>query len=391
MAASASPKQHQVYASTGRAVASCLAYSFFSISMVLANKLVLSGYEVTQTFSLLLWQTVCTLALILAARHWNIVHFDAFQPSRAWLWLPVNLCFLAMLFTGFKSLKLLAVPMVNIFKNLTNILILAGDWYLFGNPVTRGIVGALLLTVLGATLAGAADIAFSWEGYLWMAANCCATAGYVLSMRSAMKRGGMSEFDCGFYNNLLGIPLVLGCAVLMGEMPAVFYIPQMSQVSFVSAVTFTGVVGFALQMSALWCVKTTSSATFGMVGSMNKIPLSVLGVFLFKEEMTLKLAGFITLGLAGGILFTLAKLAQKQEAERLRLGGAAGSTAPGGVLSELDKLKRAVAGDNAPVLPLRSEPQDPVTHNNAGQLASSAEGRRRSSGGSASDMNGHRA
>ena len=53
-------------------------------------------------------------------------------------WLPVNLLFCAMLMTGFLSLKALAVPMVTIFKNLTNVVILTGDWYFHGATISSG-------------------------------------------------------------------------------------------------------------------------------------------------------------------------------------------------------------------------------------------------------------
>jgi hypothetical protein len=46
--------------------------------------------------------------------------------------------FCAMLMTGFLSLKALAVPMVTIFKNLTNVVILTGDWYFHGASISRG-------------------------------------------------------------------------------------------------------------------------------------------------------------------------------------------------------------------------------------------------------------
>ena len=61
-----------------------------------------------------------------------------FQRDVAVEWLPVNLLFCAMLMTGFLSLKALSVPMVTIFKNLTNVVILAGDWYFHGQNISTG-------------------------------------------------------------------------------------------------------------------------------------------------------------------------------------------------------------------------------------------------------------
>ncbi len=61
-----------------------------------------------------------------------------FNGDVAMDWLPVNLLFCAMLMTGFLSLKALAVPMVTIFKNLTNVVILTGDWYFHGATISTG-------------------------------------------------------------------------------------------------------------------------------------------------------------------------------------------------------------------------------------------------------------
>ena len=73
--------------------------------------------------------SVAVLCCMLAKRLFpRIVKYSRFNMDVAIDWLPVNLLFIAMLMTGFFSLKALAVPMVTIFKNLTNVAILAGDW-----------------------------------------------------------------------------------------------------------------------------------------------------------------------------------------------------------------------------------------------------------------------
>ena len=73
--------------------------------------------------------SVAVLCCMLAKKLFpRIVKYSRFNMDVAIDWLPVNLLFIAMLMTGFFSLKALAVPMVTIFKNLTNVAILAGDW-----------------------------------------------------------------------------------------------------------------------------------------------------------------------------------------------------------------------------------------------------------------------
>jgi GDP-mannose transporter len=46
-------------------------------------------------------------------------------------WLPVNLLFIGMLCSGLISFVYVSVPMITIFKNLTNLITVAGDWYFF--------------------------------------------------------------------------------------------------------------------------------------------------------------------------------------------------------------------------------------------------------------------
>ena len=47
--------------------------------------------------------------------------------------------------------------------------------------------------------------------------NCCATASYVLYMKSATKNIDLSKFGMVYYNNLLSIPLLLPFAFSFGE------------------------------------------------------------------------------------------------------------------------------------------------------------------------------
>jgi len=78
------------------------------------------------------------------------VEYPSFNMATAKQWAPVNLFFCAMLFTGMTSLQHNSVPMVTIFKNITNIVVTAGDFYFFGSSV-----GGLVMAAFGIMLAGA--------------------------------------------------------------------------------------------------------------------------------------------------------------------------------------------------------------------------------------------
>jgi hypothetical protein len=81
---------------------SCLVYSTFSIVMVLANKLVVSSFEFRATLVLLVFQNTCAVVMALAGRALTWLSFENFTLRTAVQWLPVNILFCLMLYTGFK-------------------------------------------------------------------------------------------------------------------------------------------------------------------------------------------------------------------------------------------------------------------------------------------------
>ena len=147
-------------------IISCLMYSTCSIIMVLANKAISLTFEDKSRlpqYSIILFQCLLATILVELAKYFKVVDYPSFDIQTAKSWMPLNLLFIGMLLTGFfalvhvsgilfrTNLNLLsirkmflpfiiciiyiyaaAVPMVTIFKNLTNLVTVFGDWYLFG-------------------------------------------------------------------------------------------------------------------------------------------------------------------------------------------------------------------------------------------------------------------
>ena len=119
------------------AVSSCIFYSISSVAMVLLNKAIpmsVPGALRTQIpqLSIILFQ--CSVAVVLSefARFMKWIDYSDFSLNVARQWLPVNILFIGMLISGFLSIVYVSVPMVTIFKNLTNLVTIFGDYYLFG-------------------------------------------------------------------------------------------------------------------------------------------------------------------------------------------------------------------------------------------------------------------
>jgi hypothetical protein len=146
-----------------RKVASIAAYAACSIGMIILNKSILSQYEFRNTLFLLVVQNALAL-------FWTLVSTKVppLTMKRTMQWLPINLAFLVMLYTGFRGLEYLKLTMVTVLKNCTNILILAADWYLYGQTVNA--------RVSVAAQAGRVGVCGCCDGYQrkWRFACACA-------------------------------------------------------------------------------------------------------------------------------------------------------------------------------------------------------------------------
>ena len=64
------------------------------------------------------------------------------------IWIPANLFFVFMLYTGSGSLHGLPVQLVTVFKNTTNVIIAFGDYFLFNNETSAMGIFSFVLTLL---------------------------------------------------------------------------------------------------------------------------------------------------------------------------------------------------------------------------------------------------
>lgn len=70
------------------------------------------NYKVKMTFLLVVMQCFVGTVIVEAVRMMGYAKYEPFNLATAKKWLPVSLCFSTMLFTSFKALEIMNVPMV---------------------------------------------------------------------------------------------------------------------------------------------------------------------------------------------------------------------------------------------------------------------------------------
>eukprot|EP00540_Astrosyne_radiata_P017757 CAMPEP_0116869784 /NCGR_PEP_ID=MMETSP0418-20121206/27948_1 /TAXON_ID=1158023 /ORGANISM="Astrosyne radiata, Strain 13vi08-1A" /LENGTH=355 /DNA_ID=CAMNT_0004505911 /DNA_START=30 /DNA_END=1098 /DNA_ORIENTATION=+ len=299
--------------SSTKALTACGMYSFCSVSMVLTNKSLASSYDTSlkgQDVNVLIvvFQAVVAVFCVETCRRLKWVEYPPLNSRVARLWAPVNILFCFMLFTGMASLQYNSVPMVTVFKNITNIVVTIGD-VLYFQTTPEPLVGmAFLVMLLGAIFAAWHDIYITAWGLFWMCANCVATAGYILYMKFATQTVQLSKFGMVFVNNVLAIFFLLPASLVRGDVTTLLQTNSLHTMGYFLKNVFAGLVGFFLNFASLNCVAATGPTTYAIVGSLNKIPVAIFGYLLFDNLITPESWFFICVSMCGGFLYSYAKI-----------------------------------------------------------------------------------
>jgi GDP-mannose transporter len=79
------------------------------------------------------------------------------------------------------------------------------------------------------------------------------------------------------------------------------------------AMVFSGLSSVFISYTSAWAVRVTSSTTYSMVGALNKLPISIVGLIFFDAAVTFGSVTAIAVGFLSGMVYTVAKIRQNQK------------------------------------------------------------------------------
>ncbi|KZP26650.1 GDP-mannose transporter [Athelia psychrophila] len=311
------------------------------------------------TFLLLAIQLVVCVTCVLLSKQVGLISIRPFDWQNAKAWFPISFMLVSVIYTGSKSLQFLSIPVYTIFKNLTIILIAYGEVIWFGGRVTGLTLISFLLMALSSVVAAYADVSLATSatatspalgnalpdvsaglgllagvvrelnlrklgiGYFWMMTNCLSNAAFVLAMRKRIKVTGFSDWETMLYNNLLSIPVLVVFSLLFEDWSGANVsrsFPPETRSLLLLTIAFSGAASVGISYTTAWCIRTTSSTTYSMVGALNKLPVAASGMLFFGDVVTFNSVTAIGLGFVAGIVYAVAKSTQKREDAKMAVG-----------------------------------------------------------------------
>lgn len=310
-------ERHRLHGSAKKSgpLISGAAYCISSCSMIMLNKIVLSGYNFNAGISLMFYQNLVTTLVVVLLALSGRISVEKLSWKLIRVWIPVNVIFIGMLVSGMYSLKYINVAMVTILKNMTNILTAIGELYLFRKRQNSKVWTAMFVMIISAVSGGITDLSFDAVGYTWQIINCVLTASYSLTLRWVMdeakkstKSGSLNEVSMVLLNNLLSLPFAIIMILLVGEWDYVIHADVVKLPMFWVVATASGLLGLSISFTSMWFLHQTGPTTYSLVGSLNKIPISVAGILVFKVPLSVSNLFSILFGLFAGVLFARAKM-----------------------------------------------------------------------------------
>lgn len=113
-----------------------------------------------------------------------------------------------------------------------------------------------------------------------------------------------------FYNNALTIPVLLVCSLLLEDWSSENLLrnfPPANRNAIIMSMIISGATSMFISYTSAWCVRTTSGATYSMVGALNKLPIAISGLIFFDAPITIPSVSAIAFGFISGIVYAVAK------------------------------------------------------------------------------------
>jgi GDP-mannose transporter len=119
-----------------------------------------------------------------------------------------------------------------------------------------------------------------------------------------------------FYNNLLTIPVLVVCSLLVEDWSSenlARNFPEESRNKLMIGMVYSGLAAIFISYCSAWCIRVTSSTTYSMVGALNKLPIAISGLVFFDAPITFGSVTAIFVGFVSGLVFAWAKVRQKAQ------------------------------------------------------------------------------
>ena len=277
-------------------------YWIVSISMVFLNKQLLSGKSINLDAPLFvtLYQCLCSAGIcVLAAvaskqskrlSMWIPLKIDSFNLSTLVSVLPLSLMFVCMITFNNLCLKYVGVAFYFVGRSLTTVFNVILTYIVLGQKTSTPAViccGVIIVGFfLGVDQEGDSGT-LSILGVLYGVLASLFVSLNAIHTKKTLPIVDNSVWLLSFYNNINSIILLFVLMILTGEVSTVVSFDKLTDISFWSLMTLSGIFGFAIGFVTALQIQVTTPLTHNISGTAKACAQTVLAVAWFNESKTI--------------------------------------------------------------------------------------------------------
>ncbi|KAG2450812.1 hypothetical protein HYH02_004647 [Chlamydomonas schloesseri] len=296
-------------------IGSAVLYGTVAVSMNFVNKASMQMLPLPNV--VMVGQMVATFALLHPLLEAGLLGFPRFswRTCRRLFWITV--LYTANVGFALFGLKTLNIPMYNVLKRLTPMMVLTVKAVIRKRWPRLEISLSVLLVVAGCVVAGIGDLSFDLLGYLFALMSCTMQAAYLLLVEFQGEEG-VSTSEMLYYNAITSLPFLLLVTAATGEaaaLPAAYAaaVATHGPVALWATLVSCSLFGCLLNFALFLCTVNNSALTTTIVGVIKGVVAVFLGFFLLGgvKFSVVNVAG-ISLNTLGAIWYTVLKYQEKR-------------------------------------------------------------------------------
>lgn len=303
---------HSLFARLGSAIF----YGITSFLITVLNKTVLTSYKFPSFQVLALGQMTVTVTALYASKKLRLLEFPNFDRTTIGKIWPLPLIHVGNMVFGLGGTKELSLPMFTALRRFSILMTMIAELYILNVKPKLSVQLAVYLMIVGALIAASNDLAFNFEGYVFVLLNDFFTATNGVYMKQKLESKELGKYGLMFYNNLFMIIPAFFLSWATGDLDLAANFPEWLNPFFIVDFFLSSAMGFILTYSIILCTQYNSALTTTIIGSLKNISISYLGMIIGGDYIftVLNFVG-INLSVLGSLMYTYVTFRRKEKSK----------------------------------------------------------------------------
>lgn len=298
-----------------RKILSAVFYGVASFMITVVNKTVLTTYKFPSFEVVGLGQMVATIMVLFIGKTFKIIHYPDIKSNIFKKIFPLPLIYIGNMLFGLGGTKELSLPMFTALRRFSILMTMILEFYILSVRPTFSVQFSVYTMVIGAIVAASNDIAFNFEGYLFVFLNDLFTATNGVYMKKKLDSKELGKYGLMFYNSLFMIVPTLFLTYYTGDLERAIAFDNWNNPLFMLHFFFSCIMGFILLYSVILCTYYNSALTTTIIGALKNVCVTYLGMVIGGDYIFswINFIG-INISVVGSLIYTYVTFKKKDTA-----------------------------------------------------------------------------